>query len=358
LNLTDWLHSRSPYRITYSTHFWILVTLMVIITTFYYVRLFYVFHPQIYWQLEIFEYQTQFQGSLYCIPLIYSTIVFRLRGALVTALIAAMLVIPSMIFYRPFILSIVTNLFFLFIPLIVMGYLTLELNWRNKERQTMHEREEERQEYVSQIFNAQEKERKRIAQELHDDAINSLLVIANTVQNMINNDLPKKSKNIQQAEEIRDGVLRVSDDLRRLSLDLRPGILDNIGLLPALRWLVSYYSDEALDIQLEIYGEERTVLRGHDVIVFRIVQEALNNIRKHSGASRSTIGLFFDADAMRIVISDNGKGFVLPKRFSTLAARGKLGLTGIKERTRSLNGTLEINSVPESGTTITISLKA
>jgi len=332
---------------------------MVLITTFYYLRLFFVFHPQIYWQLEIFEYQSQFQGSLYCIPILYSTIVFRLQGALTTALISAVLIFPSMLFYRPFILSIITNLFFLFIPLIVMGYLTLELNWRNKERQTMYEREQERQEYVSQIFNAQEKERKRIAQELHDDAINSLLVIANNVQNMISNDLPKKSKNIQQSEEIRDEVLRVSDDLRRLSLDLRPGILDNIGLLPALRWLVSYYSDGTIDIQLEVHGEERTVLRGHDVIIFRIVQEGLNNIRKHSGATRGTINLTFNTNnSIKIVISDNGKGFEMPKRFSALAARGKLGLTGIRERTRSLNGTFDVKSIPDSGTTMTISLKA
>jgi len=273
-------------------------------------------------------------------------------------LVSLAITLPQMVQYRPFFFPVMINIFYLCIPLLIVGYITLELNWRNKERRVLLEREHERQTYVTQIFRAQEDERKRLAQELHDDTIHSLLVIAGRVENMANNG--NEGEHVKkESEAIRSEIIRLSDDLRRLTLDLRPGILDNIGFIPALRWLVDRLNQEGqIDTRIIIEGGERKIPHGTDVIMFRIVQEALNNVRFHSQATKATLTLRFGPENVEIVVADNGKGFTLPKRMNLLAAKGKLGLMGIQERTRSLNGTLDLKSRPRAGTSISVKFKA
>jgi two-component system sensor histidine kinase DegS len=311
------------------------------------------------WYLDIFEFRTQFHGLLFCIPLIYTAIIFWWRGVLIMWLISVALTMPLAIQYRPFPFQVLINIFYLCIPLLIVSFITLELNWRNKEQRSLLEREKERQTYVAQIFKAQEDERKRLAQELHDDTIHSLLVIASRVENMANDGGIHTEERIKkESGVIRSEILRVSDDLRRLTLDLRPGILDNIGFIPALRWLVDRLNQEGqVNTRMIIKGEERKVPHGTDVILFRIVQEALNNTRMHAKATEATVTVEFDAESTKITIYDNGKGFALPKRINALASKGKLGLIGIQERMRSIKGTCYIQSKPEQGTSISIEFK-
>jgi two-component system sensor histidine kinase DegS len=341
--------------LVYNPHFWAIVVITIVITIIYHPRMYLGERLELLWYLDIFEFQSQFHGFLFWIPLVYTAIVFWWRGVLIMWLVAVAITLPVAMQYRPFPLEVFINVFYLFIPLLIVGFITLELNWRNKERETLLEREKERQIYVTQIFKAQEDERKRIAQELHDDTIHSLLVLARRVENVAGSGGQTEEQLKKEAEAIRIELLRLSDDLRRLTLDLRPGILDNIGFIPALRWLVDRLNQEGqIATKLVIKSEERKIPHGPDVIMFRIVQEVLNNIRFHSEAKEAILTLEFNTEKVKIMVQDNGKGFTLPKRINGLASKGKLGLIGIQERVRSLNGSLHIKTKPGQGTAVSV----
>lgn len=346
-------------KIKTGMHFWILIGLMIVIVVYYYTRLFIGFRPYWSWRIEVFEYVHSFFGSLFIIALIYSALIFWWRGAIIVLLFSILFTIPLYVHYRSSLQNIFTSIFYLCIPAIVVGYISLERNWRQKERETLFEVEKERQQYITQIFRAHEDERKAIARELHDDAIQSLVVSANAVQSLIKIASDKNYSSItNQALFARDEIMRVSEDLKKLTLDLRPGILDNLGFIPALRWLVERLDNEGqVNVQFSISGHERELPDGTDVIIFRIVQEALNNIRQHSKATQANIVLDFRPEILNIIIYDNGKGFKVPERINTLISKKKLGLIGMQERIHSLNGFLDIQSYPDSGTTILVKFK-
>ena len=278
---------------------------------------------------------------------------------LVVWLVSVILTVPLAIYYSFSVPMTLVNLFYLCVPVLIVGYVNLELEWRNSQRRLLLEREAERKSYVAQIFQAQEDERKRIARELHDDTIHSLLLIANNVQG-INVDESGRTleKDSAKISAVRDDIIQVSEELRRLILDLRPGILDNIGLLPALRWQVDRLAQEGqVNTRMIVKGEERKIPPATEVIIFRIVQEALNNVNLHSAATKATLTLEFAENTVRIAVHDNGKGFHLPGRIGSLTSQGKLGLVGMQDRVQSLDGTFDVLSQPGKGTTILAELK-
>lgn len=236
--------------------------------------------------------------------------------------------------------------------------MALELRWRDRQRQILAEREKDRQAYVSQVFNAQENERKRIAQELHDGTVQELLVIANRAQTLTSHYRDViASEAVKQAEWIRDAVIRVSKDLRRLSRDLRPGILDDSGLIPALRWLASrLYEDNGISTKIVVHGEGKKVNSETEAMIFRIVQEAINNVRRHSEATEANVTLEFNPTSLRITIQDNGKGFYFRKAMKKFATEGKSGVIGMRERVKSLRGTFSISSNKKQGCVILIEI--
>jgi signal transduction histidine kinase len=210
-----------------------------------------------------------------------------------------------------------------------------------------------------EIFKAQESERGRISQELHDDTIQTLLVIANRARVLAgdkicgNPDLVKT-----EAERIRDGILQVSDDIHRLSLDLRPSILDNSGLVSAIFWLVDRMNESqtSIYIKLDIQGEEKKLRPDAEVTIFRIIQEALNNARRHANANNVWIIMKYTSDTLTITIRDDGKGFRIPKSTDDLTHIGKLGITGIQERVKSLDGKVYFRSKIGKGTLVTVKI--
>jgi signal transduction histidine kinase len=353
----SWSQIRTEYA--KKAHLCLLIFITTLIALLYYFWAFLGFRPNWLWHLIATEFQFQFIGSLFYIPAVYCAITFRWRGMLIMGLVVVSLTMPLAIYYRPRPIPVLINIFYLIIPLLVIGYVTLEMNWRKKEQRTLIEREEERQAYLAQVFQAQEDERKRIAQEIHDDAIQSLILVANSVREISYNKSNRNKEQIQdQANAIRDEIIRVSDDLRRLTLDLRPGIIDNIGFVPALRWLVDRINQDGhINAQILIKGEERKISDKSDVTLYRIVQEALNNVLLHSAATKTNVELEFSSDRVKILIRDNGKGFSLPKRINTFAMAGRLGILGIQERVRALNGTFIIKSSLGKGTTISVEFK-
>ena len=150
-------------------------------------------------------------------------------------------------------------------------------------------------------------------------------------------------------------IISVSQDLRRLSIDLRPTVLDDLGLIPSLRWLVDTFQQESgTQASIEITGQPKPLTKKKTVLIFRIVQEALNNARKHSQASRIAVNVQFTAKTIKATIQDNGQGFQVPRAYDDLMSRGKLGLIGMQQRTQVLNGTLTISSESGKGTVISV----
>ena len=145
------------------------------------------------------------------------------------------------------------------------------------------------------------------------------------------------------------------EGVRRFSQDLRPSILDDLGLVPALEWLITdLEKGYGMATKVSVTGSRRRLAPEKELAVFRIAQEVLSNVRRHSQASAVEMTLDFGADALTLIISDNGQGFSLPRRTSDLALSGKLGIIGMRERARLIGGTLIVQPDPGAGTTVTL----
>jgi PAS domain S-box-containing protein len=209
--------------------------------------------------------------------------------------------------------------------------------------------------YLQQVTRAQEEERKRIARELHDDTIQALVVLsrqldylASKAKGLSNDDKLLLERLWQQANTIIEGM-------RRLSQDLRPAALDRLGLLPALEWLASDVGKHSgITVEVKTHGDERRVPPEAELVLFRIVQEALRNVWRHSEATSARVTVAFYDNKTKITIKDDGKGFVLRSSMGDLTRDGRLGLAGMQERAKLLGGSLEVKSEPGKGTTVTI----
>ncbi|HET9918345.1 MAG TPA: sensor histidine kinase [Ktedonobacteraceae bacterium] len=206
---------------------------------------------------------------------------------------------------------------------------------------------------ASQIINAQEQERKRIARELHDETsqvLTSLLIsLAILEESLTTHDARER---IADTRQLAHQTLRA---IRSLSIDLRPSALDDLGLLPALRWYVKEYHKKcSIEVDFVATGFKERLPAEMETALYRIVQEALTNTARHSHAHRASIVLQEDGEAVEGIITDDGSGFDMEAiRRSPDSERG-LGLAGMNERAVLLDGSLDIHSSPGHGTTITV----
>ena len=208
--------------------------------------------------------------------------------------------------------------------------------------------------YVQLITKAQEEERKRLARELHDEVSSSLLLLTQGLDAIISSNRPRQSQALKEKlETLHSQVVEALEYVRRYAQDLRPRILDDLGLLPALEWIADdVEKNYGIKAHVEVTGNERSVPAEVQLLLFRIAQEALTNIRRHAEASTAMVKLEFGDDTITMTVSDNGKGFELPPRMEDLAKVGRLGLMGMSERARLLRGTLEIKSELNKGTQV------
>ena len=207
--------------------------------------------------------------------------------------------------------------------------------------------------YARQIIQAQEEERERIARELHDETIQMLIVISRRIEllSTLSEPIPQSAR--QLLESIQELIRSTQKGLRRFAQGLRPATLDHLGLVAAIRGLANDLTErDGIESKLSLVGKARRLAPEEELTLFRIAQEALNNTRRHSGASRVDIQLEFHPDKVRLAIDDNGCGFDAPSRSDDLVTIGKLGLIGMDERARSLGGMLTIQSAPGQGTAI------
>jgi PAS domain S-box-containing protein len=211
---------------------------------------------------------------------------------------------------------------------------------------------EELQVLSSQLLCSQEEERKRIAVELHDSVGQSLSAIKLSVEQAL--DDVERAPIDRQQDKLAVVVRRIRDtieEVRRISMDLRPAVLDDFGATAALEWLCRELQSvfPAVRISLEADVDEALIDDTLKVAIFRIVQEALHNAFKHAASERVSIRLGSRARLIRLSIQDNGRGFDLEK---AAGRRKGLGLGSMKERAKLSGGTLEVTSGPGRGTLI------
>ena len=209
--------------------------------------------------------------------------------------------------------------------------------------------------YLEQVTRAQEEERKRIARELHDDTAQELVALSRELDSFVSASGRLSRHQLEIVDEIQGQVDKILEGVRRFSQDMRPSVLDDLGLLPALEWLTSDVEARfGIDVGMAVVGPERRFSPEVELLLFRIAQEALRNVWRHSEASRAWLTLEFDERRTTLTVSDNGKGFEVPQRAGDLAKVGKLGLAGMEERTRLIWGTLRLQSNPGEGAIVTV----
>ena len=209
--------------------------------------------------------------------------------------------------------------------------------------------------YLLEITRAQEEERKRIARELHDDTAQALYALNRQVDNFIRSNTNQPQDNAAFLRELNLQVLEILDGVRRFGQDLRPPMLDDLGLLATLRWLVNELKDQyGIETDLRVLGIERRFASEAELLLFRVVQEAMKNIGRHSQAQKAEVSIEFGDGRTRMSITDNGVGFQPPVSLGDLSRVGKLGLIGMQERVRLLGGSLTVQSDLGKGTTVVV----
>ncbi|ACB85891.1 sensor histidine kinase [Natranaerobius thermophilus] len=210
------------------------------------------------------------------------------------------------------------------------------------------------------IIRAQEEERRRVAREIHDGPAQNLanmvlrteycekLIDANSGTDEIKEELG----------ELKQQVRTNLKDVRKIIFDLRPMTLDDLGLVPAIRKLIQGVEEESnIEGELKTFGEEKRLNRYIEIALFRTVQEALNNIKKHSGAKRFWVKTDFSNDTIHIIIRDDGKGFNPEDKLQDSeddSDSEHFGISNMKERVESLGGEINFSSKPKQGTKISI----
>lgn len=216
--------------------------------------------------------------------------------------------------------------------------------------------------YTSQLqalseraINAQEEERVRIARSLHDDtaqSISMLIIHLERLNGMIPADRPDLARYIADSQNV---ATRLLENLRKIIWDLRPSILDDLGLVAAIRWYARNNLEKAgLKVDFWADDEDIRLPPPRETMLFRIAQEAISNIIHHADASLVSIRLWTADQHIWLEIKDNGCGFDIESIYSAATVRKPLGLLGIRERASLVHGEVKINSSKDSGTCLQV----
>jgi signal transduction histidine kinase len=207
----------------------------------------------------------------------------------------------------------------------------------------------------SQLLTAEENERKRIAAELHDGIGQSLSAIKFGVENAVKiMDEDTTVASVKSLEALIPLVQETVEEVRRMQTDLRPPVLDDLGILATLGWFCREFQIiySGLRIEKQINIEENELPDPLKTVIYRVLQEAMNNIAKHSKADLVALSLRKTDNSIELVIADNGRGFDLEKAISVENAKRGLGLSSMKERTELSGGAFSIKPIKGKGTTI------
>jgi signal transduction histidine kinase len=216
--------------------------------------------------------------------------------------------------------------------------------------------EEGMRDYLGAVTEAQEGERARLARELHDETVQALVALGQRVE-MAKRALERGGTERARAllEEVRRLSAETMEGVRRFSQDLRPLYLEDLGFVPALEMLAREAGRHGqVVVEVRVEGTPRRLAPAHELALYRIAQEALNNAIKHAQAQRIWLNLRFDEAGATLTVADGGVGFKVPERPDRLTQEGHFGLLGMRERALLAGGELRVGSYPGQGTTITV----
>jgi signal transduction histidine kinase len=218
----------------------------------------------------------------------------------------------------------------------------------------VHDKDVLRRQLLDKLMRAQEEERTRVARELHDEvgqSLTALIMALGSAEERIPPGADHVKSHLAEIGTLTAGIL---EETRRVMMDLRPALLDDLGLIPAIRsYAETHLTRAGVEPHVEVSGVKRRLPSLVEIALFRVLQEAIMNIVKHAEARRATIRLRFTASSIAAITEDDGKGFdpMEPRR-----GQRALGLLGMEERVSLLGGTLRIDSQPGKGTRISVQI--
>ncbi len=219
-------------------------------------------------------------------------------------------------------------------------------------QQEIQRKEEIRGELLREIMSIQEEERRRIARELHDETSQSLASLVANLEAVSSKLPPSEDKTKTKIKELQSLSISILDEINRLIYELRPSLLDDLGIVSAIKWLAENNLESVgINTTFKIIGNQRRLNYELESTVFRVIQEAITNIAKHSKAKNANIILHFKKNAICVNVEDDGRGFDVGNALTSKERPRGLGLIGMKERLELMNGTFNIHSSTRSGGT-------
>ena len=207
--------------------------------------------------------------------------------------------------------------------------------------------------YVAAITRSQEEERRRIARELHDDTTQSLIAIIRRVE-LVQTSLSDPERAEQQLAELQDLLQATVEGVRRFSRELRPALLEDLGLIPALRQLLRGLAAEDTEADIFVKGDPQGIDATVELALYRIVQEAVSNVRRHAQALRVDVTLDVESEWIHLCVEDDGHGFEMAASVNELPQQGNFGLMGIQERAELQGGRMAVHSQLNRGTRLEV----
>lgn len=354
LKLREWLKSGRyrlriyipPFR---NRHFWLVQILVITIV---------VIHDVI----EIGGYLPQLGMlyflpiSLFFVPVVYAALIFGFTGSIATTFWVVILTIPNWVFWHHGLerLGVIFQMAILVAVSVFVGQRV------DRETAARHQAEDAGvalRTYAAHVVRAQEEERRRIARELHDETIQAMTLIHRQLGSMEDKNLRLPSglaDEVKQVQKMTEGAMQ---KIREFAKSLRPSTLDDLGIVPSIRrLLIDSTERRGINNQFRLVGDERRLPQDMEDGMFRITQEAIWNIERHSKATEIAITITFTDGEVRLDIKDNGIGFKVPPVLSSFYAMNKLGMIGMQERAELLGGKLEVQSSPKKGVTVSVTI--
>ncbi len=230
----------------------------------------------------------------------------------------------------------------------------IDITARKKAQEAVKHSEKRLRDLSVKLIQVQETERKRISQELHDSIGAGLSAIKFSLEKKIS-EMGERPKEGPVLEDIVTRLQNIIVETQRISRNLHPSILDDLGISAAIRSFCREYQEVYTDIQVHqnVEVDEENLPENIKILLYRLVQESLNNIAKHSGATQVELVLKISENSIDMAVEDNGEGFDLNNLYKNRDhRRGGLGLRGMKERTELSGGSFEVRSAPGAGTKI------
>jgi two-component system, NarL family, sensor histidine kinase DegS len=285
--------------------------------------------------------------ALFMVPIIYAALNFGITGSFATAVWVTVLTLPDFV-----VIDKADHHWIDGTQLAIIDAVAIFVGQRVERERLASRREAQRMTaYAANILLAQEEERRRIGQEIHDEPLQDLIQLFRRVEDASEEEAAPIVGELREPS----GVLATTiKNLRDIARGLRPPALDDLGLVPALRRLTQEFGERnALDVSFDLTGVVRRLNPGVELGAYRIAQQALHNVERHAAARAVKVGVNFGDRSLGIEIRDDGIGFDLNQ---TQTDSTSLGLLGMRERAQLLGGSLTVHSKPDFGTSVRASL--